>query len=153
MVIALAVLSFALISIIAMLGEGLSNNHDSTSRLQAGDIASLLISARRADPTNTDLVNFALPPLGGTNSAGQDVVTTTNGSTEVQTDGTAISSGTATSSQVVYNLRYSITASGSQTNIANVDLVLWWPSTLPLTSIPTNNPAGYYELMTQIVLP
>jgi type II secretory pathway pseudopilin PulG len=153
-VFALAVFSFALLLIIAMIGEGLSNDHDSTNRLQAGNIASLLISTRRTAPTNTYLTNFALPALGATNSAGQDVVNAVTNYARVQTDGT-ISSGTAAPTQVVYNLRYIITPAGPQNNIANVDLVLWWPSTLPAlaSSMPVNNPANYYELMTQVTLP
>ena len=153
MVFAIAVLSFSLVVIIGLLGEGLSNNHDSSGRLQAADIASLLISTRRTSPTNSNLANFALPPLG-TNLAGQNVVIAATNYVKVQTDGTIVS-GTPTSTQVVYNLRYVITPLGLQTNIANVDLVLWWPSTLPATnsSMPMNNPAAYYELMTQVALP
>jgi type II secretory pathway pseudopilin PulG len=154
MVFAIAVLSVSLVVIIGLLAEGLSNNHDSSGRLQAADIASLLITTRRTAPTNSNLTNFALPALGGTNSAGQDVVNATTNYVKVQTDGT-ISSGTPASTQVVYNLRYIITPSGSKNNIANVDLVLWWPSTLPASasSMPVNNPAGYYELITQVALP
>ena len=152
-VLALGVLSFALVLIIAMLGVGLSNNHDSSSRLQAENIASLLISTRRTAPTNTDLAKFALPALGKVNGLGQDVVTPTTNYAKVQTDGT-ISTGTDPS-QVVYNFRAVVTPAGSQANIANVDLVLWWPATLPaaLASMPANNPANYYELTTQITLP
>ena len=152
MVIAIGILSFSLVVIIGMLGAGLSNTHDSSSRLQAADIASLLISTRRTAPTNSNLANFALPALGGTNSAGQDVVSATTNYTKVQTDGIT---NIGSSNQVVYNLRAIITAAGPQSNIANVDLVLWWPSTLPATnsSMPVNNPAGYYELVTQIALP
>ena len=153
LVLAIAVISISLLVVIGLLGEGLSNNHDSSSRLQAADIASLLISARRAAPTNSNLANFALPPLGGTNAAYQDVVNATTNYTKVQTDGTAVTS--VSPSQVVYNLRCIVTPSGSQNNIANVDLVLWWPATLAATNstLPVNNPSGYYELMTQIVLP
>ena len=150
---AIAVLSISLIVVIGLLGEGLSNNHDSSSRLQAADIASLLISTRRAEPTNNNLTNFALPALGGTNAAGQDLVYATNYYTKVQTDGTAVA--TVSPSQVVYNLRCIVTPAGAQNNIANVDLVLWWPSTLAASAstIPTNNPSSYYELMTQVALP
>jgi type II secretory pathway pseudopilin PulG len=153
-VLALGVLSFALVLIIATMGVGLSNNHDSSSRLQAENIASLLISTRRTAPTNTDLTNFALPALGGANSAGQDLVTATTNYSRVQTDGTT-STGTPLPGQAVYNLRCIVTPAGPQNNIANVDLVLWWPSTLPaaLSSMPNNNPANYYELATQIALP
>jgi type II secretory pathway pseudopilin PulG len=152
-VLALGVLSFALVLIIAMLGVGLSNNHDSSSRLQAENIASLLISTRRTDPTNTDLTNFALPALGAANTAGQDVVIPTTNYTKVQTDGTI--SGGSGADEVIYNLRSIVTPVGPQASIANVDLVLWWPSTLPATasSLPVNNPANYYELTTQIALP
>jgi Tfp pilus assembly protein PilV len=153
-VLAIAVLSFSLIIVIGMLGEGLSNNHDSSSRLQAADIASLLISTRRAAPTNSNLTNFALPALGGTNAAGLDVVNAVTNYTKVQTDGTAITSVTNSSTQVVYNLRYIVTSSGPQTNIANIDLVLWWPATLAAnnSTMPTS-PSSYYELMTQVALP
>jgi uncharacterized protein (TIGR02598 family) len=151
MVIAIAVLSVALVVIIGMLGEGLSNNRDSSERLQAADLASLLISTRRTAPTNSNLTNFALQALGGTNSAGQDVVNAVTNYAKVQTDGTT----NVSSTQVVYNLRCIVTPAGSQNNIANVDLVLWGPSPLPaeLSTMPVNNPAGYYELMTQITLP
>jgi uncharacterized protein (TIGR02598 family) len=153
-VLAIAVLSVSLLVVIGLMGEGLSNNHDSSSRLRAADIASLLISTRRAAPTNSNLANFALAALGGTNAAGQgDTVYATTNFTKVQTDGTAVTS--ASSSQVVYNLRAIVTPSGAQKNIANVDLVLWWPATLAAdnSTLPVNNPSGYYELMTQIALP
>lgn len=151
----IAVMSFSLIVVIGMLGEGLSSNHDSSSRLQAADIASLLISTRRAAPTNSNIANFALSALGKTNAAGQDQVNATNYYSKVQTDGTAVTSFTNTSTEVVYNLRCIVTPSGSQTNIANVDLVLWWPATLAASAvtIPTNNPSSYYETMTQVALP
>jgi type II secretory pathway pseudopilin PulG len=152
---ALTVLSFSLSLIVALLGVGLSSNHDSTNRLQAADIASLLISTRRAAPTNANLTNFALPALGATNSAGQNVVTNQTNYCRVQTDGTSTSSSGIGSSQVVYNLRYMVTASGTQPKIANVDLVLWWPAALApsASTMPANNPSDYYELMTQIALP
>jgi type II secretory pathway pseudopilin PulG len=154
-VIAIAVISFSLLIVIAMLGQGLSNNHDSNRRLQAADLASLLVATRRASPTNSNLTNFALPALGSVNSAGQDVVSPVTNYVKVQTDGTVIPSGNGNANQVVYNLRYMVTPSGPLNNIANVNLVLWWPGTLAAsaTTMPTNNPSTYYEMMTQVVLP
>jgi hypothetical protein len=140
-----------------LLGQGLSNNHDSISRLQAADIASLLISTRRAAPTNSNanMTNFALPPLGVTNSAGQDVVNAMTNYTKVDSNGAKVTSWPGAGGPVVYNLRAIVTPSGLQTNIANVDLVFWWPATLAASNatLPTNNPSGYYEIMSQIVIP
>jgi len=149
-VIAIAVLSFCLVVVTAMLGEGLSNNQDSSRRLQQADIASLLLSTRRAAPTNPNLTNFALPVLGATNGLGQVTVAATTNYAKVQIDGT-----TNAAAQGVFNLRYIITPSGARNNIANVDLVLWGPPTLAASglTLPTNNPASYYELMTQVALP
>jgi type II secretory pathway pseudopilin PulG len=76
-VISLAIISFALVLIVGLLGLGISNNRDSSNRLQAVNIASLLISTRRSSPTNALSQAFALPPLGGTNAAGMEAVTPT----------------------------------------------------------------------------
>jgi len=137
-VLALAIFTFALVTILGLLGVALGTNKQSSDQIQAANIASLLISTRRASPTNTgpNFAAFALPNLN------QSMFTNT---AIVGEDGTT----TATSS-TRYNLYYVVgTNSATGTRTANVYLLLWWPLNAPM---PTNNPSAYYELTTAVSL-
>ncbi len=61
-VVALGIFTFALVAIIGLFVTGLNTNKESSDQIQAANFASLLISSRRALPTNV-IANFALPPL------------------------------------------------------------------------------------------
>ncbi len=137
-VVALGIVSFALISIFGLFSLGLKTNKESSDQIQAADLTSLLISTRRGMPTNT-LSGFALPPLnaGATNTVtvGIDGKTTTNSLPAADE----------------YRLQYQIAVGTASAKVANVDLLLWWPATI--ATPPTNNPGGYYEVSTQVLLP
>jgi len=138
-VLALGIISFALIAIFGLLSVGLKNNKESSDQIQAANLTSLLIASRRGMPTNA-LPRFALPPL---NLAATNTVTVEiNG----QTNATAGLPGADS-----YKLMYQIAPSTVSLKMANIYLLLWWPATL--SSPPTNNPGNYYELSTQIPLP
>jgi type II secretory pathway pseudopilin PulG len=137
-VLALAIFSFALVTTMALLSVALRTNKDSSDQVQAANIASLLVSARRAEPTNggASFTTFALPTLN------RNYVTNT---TQVGLDGT-ISTGTG----AAYNLYYGVgTNADTGSNLAGVYILIWWPLG---AKMPTNNPSAYYELSTQVSL-
>ncbi len=134
-VIALGIISFALIAIISLFTVGLESNRESSGQIQAADTASLLMATTRAMPTNLP-PGFALPNLS------QSMVTNT---VQIGVD------GTTTSASPSYNLYYIVgtnTATGSK--LARVYLRLWWPLT---AQMPTNNPGSYYEVAGEVALP
>ncbi len=139
-VVALGIFSFALVAIVGLFVVGLNTNKESSDQIQAANFASLLISTRRALPTNA-IANFALPPLNAAYSAAGTFLTNAAG---VAADGT-------TNATPAYNLYYqSGTNSVMGPHLALVHLVIWSPLG---AAFPTNNPSGRYELTTQVALP
>ena len=139
-VLALGIFSFALMAIIGLFVVGINTSKESSEQIQAANLASLLISTRRTIPTNV-IADFALPPLNTTYSSGGTYVTNVNG---VALDGTL-------TGPRAYNLFYQIgtnTATGPR--LAQVHLLLWWPTT---STLPLNNPGNRYEITTQVALP
>ena len=140
-VLALAVMSFALVAVVGLFSVGLQTNKESSDQLQATDVASLLISARRAQPTGT-LSNFALPAL--------NVAQVSSAATGVllSLDGTVASSSATAPFRVAYTVgTNAVTGSKS----ALVYLLIWWPGSL--ANPPTNSPGAYYQTSTQVALP
>ena len=143
-VIALGIFIFALVAIGGLFFVGLNINKESSEQIQAANLASLLISTRRAIPvdplgTPNPLGNFALPPLNAPTSG--------NYKMGVADDGTV---GSATGSPA-YNLFYQVSTNAvAGAHLAQVHLLLWWPATL---TTPPNNPSSRYELTTLVALP
>ncbi len=139
-VVALGIFTFALMAILGLFVIGISTNKESSDQIQAANLASLLISTRRALPTNA-IANFALPPL--------NVAYSSNGTYLTNAQGVAVD-GTTTGIRS-YNLYYQVgTNSESGAHLAQVYMLLWWPTA---SALPTNNPGNRYELTTQIALP
>lgn len=143
-VVALGIFTFAIVAIAGLFVVGISTNKDSSDQIQASNIASLLISTRRALPTNA-IANFALPPLNVAYSASGTFLTNTLG---VAPDGT-------TNGTPAYNLYYQmgtnfVTGATTGAHLSLVHMILWWP---PSANLPTNNPGGRYELTTEVALP
>lgn len=138
-VVALGIFSFAVVAIAGLFFVGLNSNKESSDEIQAADLASLLISTRRALPaaTGTALANFALPAL----------TSNTSGIVGVEMDGTK-----TTGTEVpAYNLDFQVTtSSGPGAHLAQVYLLLWWPAA---AVTGTNDPSKRYELATQVGLP
>jgi type II secretory pathway pseudopilin PulG len=132
-VLALGIVSFCLIAILGLFSVGLKQNRESQDKIQAANLASLILSLRRSMPTNT--LTIALPVLNqGTNY----------GKIKVGTDGTTTAP--------VMNMIYSISTNNlAQPKLAQVYLLFWWPLNAP--NAPTNNPGSYYEVVTQVALP
>ena len=137
--VALGLISFAMIALIGLFCIGLKTGKESSDQIQAANLASLLTATRRGIPTNV-IPNFALPPLTG-NAA--DTVTVGINGRRIASDG---GRGAA-----AFKLKYKIAPSAISPNVANVYLLLWWPSSAPVPSI--GSPGAYYELTTQIPLP
>ncbi len=139
-VIALGIFTFALVAIVGLLFVGIDTNKESSDQIQAANFASLLISTRRALPTSA-ITNFAIPPLNVAYSTNGTYLTNQAG---VALDGTM--AGTRT-----YNLFYQAgTNSVTGAHLAQVHLLLWWPTA---SALPMNNPGNRYELTTMVALP
>lgn len=141
-VLALGIFTFAVVAIGGLFFVGIDANKGSSDEIQAANLASLLISTRRAVTTGTAtaFANFALPPLStaiAASGSGTYVMGVAN-------DGT-------TTGTPAYNLYYRVTtnAATTGTNVAQVYLLLWWPTAL---ITPSNNPGNRYELTTQVAL-
>jgi type II secretory pathway pseudopilin PulG len=136
-VLALGIFSFAVVAIGGLFFVGIDANKDSSDEVQAANLASLLISTRRAITTGT-IANFALPPLTNVTTSGTGAYVM-----GVANDGT-------TTGTPAYNLYYQITTgTGIGSNLAQVHLLLWWP---PGLATPANNTGNRYELTTQVAL-
>ena len=139
-VMALGIVSFALVAIISLFFVGFTTNKQSSDQIQAANLASLLVATRRAVPTNA-IANFALPPLNRTYS--------TNGT--YLTNGAGVSLDGTTSGTRSFNLYYQAgTNAATGPRVAQVYLLLWSPPSAP---VPTNGPGARYELSTQVLLP
>jgi uncharacterized protein (TIGR02598 family) len=139
-VVALSIFSFALVAIVGLFMVGINTNKESSDQIQEANFASLLISTRRALPTNS-IANFALPPLNVPYSSTGTYLTNSAG---VASDGT-------TTGTPVYNLFYQAgTNSLTGSHLALVHFIVWTPISAPF---PASNPAVRYELTTQVALP
>jgi Tfp pilus assembly protein PilV len=137
-VLAIAVISFSLLTIIGLFSIGLKTNKESSDQTEAADLASLILSTRRALPG----INEAALPL----PAITNVTAPTSNSAPicVAVNGTTLTNNLPAAD--LYNLNYQISP-GSATNVVNVYILLWWPVG---TNPPTNNSDGYYEISTQM---
>jgi type II secretory pathway pseudopilin PulG len=136
-VLALGLISFALVTILGLFSIGVKINKESSDQIQAADLASRILALRRALPISNDS-NLPIPPLTNT------VLITNSQPILVAISGTTVTNNVPTSD--IYNLNYRISPA-STTNLMNVYLLLWGP---PGAAEPTNNPSGYYEVSTQI---
>jgi len=137
-VIAIAVVSFCLFALLGLLSVGAKAGYDSNETVQAANMASLLVTERRAAPTNTISATFPILPLTNTMSPS---------SVYVAADCTMLSS--AQTNLPVYRLAYKVTSNANKT--ASLYLCLSWPPSID----PTVNPAevkGRYEVFTCIPL-
>jgi Tfp pilus assembly protein PilV len=137
-VLALGVISFALLTIMGLFGVGLTIDKESSDKTQAADLAALIFSTRRALPTTNNPI-LPLPPLTNTTT-----IASNSAPIAVAINGTTLTNNVPSSD--IYNLNYRISP-GSATNIVNVYLLLWWPAG---TKPPVGNPSSYYEISTEI---
>ncbi len=138
-VIAIAVVSFCLFALLGLLSVGAQAGYDSSETVQAATMASLLISERRAAPTNTISSTFPILPLTNTMNPS---------SVYVAADCTMLSS--SQTNLPVYRLAYKVTSNANKT--ASLYFCLSWPPSID----PTINPSevkGRYEVFTCIPLP
>ena len=134
-VLALGVVSFSLVSVMGLFSAGLEINKESADQIQAANLASLVLSTRRAMPS-TQEASLPLPILTGT--------TTVTGTSSLAINGMVAAGKIPASDQ--YSLFYQISP-GAAPNMANVYLLLWWPAG---TKQPTGGFGNYYEISTQV---
>ncbi len=142
-VVALAISVFVLVVLLGLYGTGMRVNRDSEARIQAANLASLIISSRIAAPTNTvNLPNLAIPSAAVTraftNAYAGNQLTNYIGADGMLT----------TAAQAAYVV--SCKAGTNQVtgpNVAQVYLMLSWPVQVS----PTNAGASdHYEVTTYI---
>ena len=148
-VIALGIISFALVSIVGLFGFGVQTNKGSSDQIQAANVASLIVASLRGSPTG--LTNCALYPTITT--LNQSITATT--ASNMAASSTPIKIGldgmpTSIVTNQVYNLEYSAYVSPNSPYVANVYLLLWWP---PQAAKPVSGSGNYYQLSTQVALP
>jgi type II secretory pathway pseudopilin PulG len=148
-VVALAIVVFALFSMVGLLGVGLANSHDSRERMQAATIAEEICSVRRAAPTN-DLSNtqpgFPLPVLetqmGNISPPPVPLYLTRDGLLTNQANAD-------------FGFLYSITPkldavpANTTHGVSQVYMAIFWPANAPATNAAT----GRYEITTVFGLP
>jgi uncharacterized protein (TIGR02598 family) len=139
-VLALAIVVFALFSLVGLLGVGLQGTQDSRERVQAATIAEELCATRRASPTNAiPQSGFPLPSLAvAANNLTSPTYLTRDG---VQT----------TLASADFGLLYTITpkldavpAGNTSNGVSQVYLCLFWPA----HASPTAASTGHYEINT-----
>jgi uncharacterized protein (TIGR02598 family) len=134
-VIALGICSFVIVAILGMFSGGVRTEADASGELNAANLAELIVSEYRANPTSqTNSMN--MKPLTQTLTAW----TTQN----IGWDGAPSSSPNAP-----YCLRYRVGWTNSaNTNVALVSLTLSWPA----AAGPLNKSVSHYDLVTEIPL-
>jgi len=140
---ALGICSFALVAILGLFTTGLQTNKTSEEQIQAANLVSMLVSTRRASPTNS-LGSFAIPSRAMTNfftNAYNNGGTLTN---YVGFDGQIVTSANAEfliSCQAGTNML-------TGPDVAQVYVMLSWPA----WANPSNPSVGHYEYVTYIPL-
>ena len=138
-VLAMAVCSFAVISILGLFTTGLQSTRESAQQIGAANLATTLISMRLASPTNNIGLNFAIPLTAMTNAYGPAYG---NSSTSyVGSDGQTTTAGNAAYLITCQAGTNSLTGTG----MSQVYLMLSWPP-----QVTAAKAAGRYELITEI---
>jgi len=135
-VLALGLVSFALIGMVGLFGVGLKNSRESPDYIQAGNLAASLLSTWGT----TNGADFPLPALTNVTS-----VLSNSTPVAISIRGTTLTNGLPNSDS--YNLQYRISP-GSTSHLVNVYLLLWWP-----IGAPTPHPGSYYEIATEVMTP
>jgi Tfp pilus assembly protein PilV len=148
-VVALAVVTFAVVALIGLLSFGLQNTQDSRERTQAATIAEALCATRRAAPTNdftasgTYQPGFPLAPLAtATNNFVSPSYLTRDGAA---TNAANADFGFLYSVSPTLNTAPAGTTSGTST----VYFCLYWPA----HASPTNAATSHFELTSTFALP
>ena len=142
-VLALGICVFVMVIIMGLYSTGLRVNRESESQIQAADLASLIIAARRANPTNTS--ELAIPASALTNAYTNAFANGTQLTNYIGSDGMLTNAANA-----VYTASC---MAGTNTmtgpNLAQVYLMLSWPA----QANPTNASSDHYEVTTYIPIP
>lgn len=143
-VVALAIVVFALFSMVGLLGVGLANSHDSRERMQAATIAEEICSVRRAAPTNAFPIGsgpqpgFPLPPL--------QTATSSPVLTYITRDG-ALTNQPNADFGFIYNITPvldAVPAGNTSNGVSQVYMCIFWPA----QAAPTSPATSHYEIST-----
>jgi len=134
-VIAVGILSFALVAVAALLPIGLQSNRDSTEETQAVNLLQSLIADRQAASLSGTSYNYGLPALSGSTGPLVTGSSQATGTLFVNESGLVTTSGTPTPSDARYRVTYTIYGTGTlgQQPIP-VNFKVSWPA--PQTSKP-----------------
>ncbi|SDT88771.1 Verru_Chthon cassette protein B [Verrucomicrobium sp. GAS474] len=141
---ALGICSFALIALLSLFTIGLHDSKESGEKIEAANLASLILSARRASPsgTNGTMSTLAIPASALARSYGDAYA---GADKYVSADGTL-----TTPAKAAFRIRCSAgTNAVTGTGVSMVYLLLSWPP----QADPTGPNAKTYEFFSCIPLP
>jgi len=140
---ALGICSFVIVALMGLFTVGLHDSKDSGEKIEAANLASLILSARRAAPTSTagPLANFAIPASAVTKAYGN---ANGGGDKFVASDGTL-----TTAAKAAFRIRCSVgTNAVTGSSAAMVYFLLSWPP----QADPTGSNVKTYEFLSCIPL-
>lgn len=139
-VLALAIASFTIISLIGLFALALKTNQESSQTLLAANVVSTVLTESRVSPTN------GLSPLPRLDqSASNFILTPFQVTTPIYITGGGQVANNLTNAS--YGMVYQVQPNAAA-NSAEVYIMLYWPPQVQ----PTNS-AGKYEISTQIPIP
>lgn len=148
-VIALAIVVFAGVALVGLLGVGMQNTQDSKEQLQAATIAESLCATRRAAPNaNLTAAKFPLPVL----SASANNLGPPPAPIALTWDGLTAPSISDPSAR--FGLLYNVIAPANYVPVTSpgttmVYLSIYWPA----QASPANGGASHFEVTTSFALP
>ncbi len=143
-VVAMAVASFAIISLIGLFAYALETTRESSQAILAANAAASMLAVDRATPTNAMAIASPLPRL---DQGASNFTLVPSYSLNHAVYLTASGQVTNNIAYATYGLLYSVMPNAI-TNASQVYVMLYWP---PQGS-PTNS-VGKYEISTQVYLP
>jgi type II secretory pathway pseudopilin PulG len=144
-VLSLAIVVFALFSMVGLLSVGLQNTQDSRERIQAATLAEQICATRRAAPTNAFPLasgpepGFPLPPL-------QTAANNLTSPVYITHDGVLTNQASADFG-FIYNITPkpdAVPAGNTANGVSQVYMAFFWPA----HPSPTNASTGHYEINT-----
>ena len=142
-VLALGISVFVLVIIMGLYSTGLRVNRESENQIQEANLASLIIAARRANPTNAS--QLAIPASSLTNAYTNAFANGTQLTNYIGSDGLLTNAANA-----VYTVSCKAgTNTMTGPNLAQVYMMLSWPA----QANPTNASSDHYEVTTYIPVP
>ena len=162
LIVALGLFAFCIVGLLNLLTVGIQATGQTERRLDAANIAQMLVEVRRLYPTNPSSINLSkwgLPPISSsaiTASSSNAIVLSGSANIPISEEGKIVAEN---SSEAAYRLDYRYTLpnlmqSGSNSNVSCVNVYVRVRQFHPGDNNPASSkPASSYEFTTSITLP